>query len=94
MDDKHLKRIQAIILSMTPTERRKHQLLNASRKRRIARGSGTSVQEINRLLKQFVKTQSMMKKLGRLGQKGFMRGGFPNMPNMPNMPGFPNTPFS
>lgn len=75
VDERHLKRVEAIILSMTPMERRKHQLLNASRKRRIAMGSGTSVQEVNQLLKQFIQTQTMMKRFGKLGNKGFMRGG-------------------
>ncbi|MBF0614384.1 MAG: signal recognition particle protein [Magnetococcales bacterium] len=78
IDPKHMKRIEAIILSMTPVERRKHQILNASRKKRIAMGSGTSVQEVNQLLKQFVQTQTMMKRLGKLGNKGFMRN-FPGL---------------
>ncbi|MBF0131089.1 MAG: signal recognition particle protein [Magnetococcales bacterium] len=73
-DEKQLKRIEAMILSMTPQERRKHQLLNASRKRRVAMGSGTSVQDINRLLKQFVEMQKMMKTLGKMGGKGGLRG--------------------
>ncbi|MBF0270560.1 MAG: signal recognition particle protein [Magnetococcales bacterium] len=79
VDERHLKRVEAIILSMTPVERRKHQLLNASRKKRIAMGSGTSVQEVNQLLKQFIQTQTMMKRFGKLGNKGFMRGGFPGL---------------
>ncbi|MBF0153755.1 MAG: signal recognition particle protein [Magnetococcales bacterium] len=84
--DGQLKRVEAIIRSMTREERRKHQLINASRRRRIARGSGTSVQEVNKVLKQFVDMQSMMKKLGRLGKKGFMRGGIPGLPKIPGMP--------
>ncbi|MBF0422981.1 MAG: signal recognition particle protein [Magnetococcales bacterium] len=68
------KRIEAIILSMTRQERRKHQILNASRKRRIASGSGTSVQEINRLLKQFVDMQKMMKMFGKSMGKGGLKG--------------------
>jgi signal recognition particle subunit SRP54 len=62
---------------MTPQERRNHQLLNGSRRKRIARGSGTSVEEINRLLKQFVQMQKMLKQLGGmagLGGKKKMRG--------------------
>jgi signal recognition particle subunit SRP54 len=82
LDDSKLKRIEAIILSMTIAERKKHQLLNASRKRRIAAGSGTSVQEVNRMLKQFVQTQKMMKKMGKLGPKGMFGGGMPGMPGM------------
>jgi signal recognition particle subunit SRP54 len=63
MAEKDMKRIEAIIYSMTPQERRKPDILKASRKRRIAAGSGTSVQEINTLLKQFMEMQRMMKQL-------------------------------
>jgi signal recognition particle subunit SRP54 len=70
--DWQFKRIEAIVLSMTPEERREPRILNASRKRRIARGSGTTVQEVNALLKQFRQMQRMMKQLGK-GKKG-MRG--------------------
>jgi signal recognition particle subunit SRP54 len=62
-DEKRLVRTEAIINSMTPRERRQPQLLNASRKRRIARGSGTSVPEINRLLKQYLQMKKMMKQV-------------------------------
>lgn len=65
--EKHLKRVEAIIQSMTPQERRSHEILNASRKRRIAKGSGTSVREINELLKQFVQMRKMMKQMSRFG---------------------------
>ena len=78
LGDEQFKKTEAIILSMTPEERRKHTLLNASRKRRIANGSGTNVQDINQLLKQFMQAQTMMKRLAKLGQKGMMRGGMPN----------------
>ena len=70
--DRQFKRIEAIILSMTPEERRSPRILNASRKRRVARGSGTTVQEVNALLKQFRQMQQMMKQLGK--GKGGMRG--------------------
>jgi signal recognition particle subunit SRP54 len=60
-DDGELKRIEAIINSMTPAERRNHTIITGSRRKRIARGSGTSVEDVNRLLKQFVQTQKMMK---------------------------------
>jgi signal recognition particle subunit SRP54 len=70
--DKQLRVIEAIISSMTARERRDPKLLNGSRKRRIARGSGTNVQEVNDLLNQFRQMQRMMKQLGQ-GQKG-MRG--------------------
>ncbi|MBF0612249.1 MAG: signal recognition particle protein [Magnetococcales bacterium] len=79
VDDRQIKRVEAIILSMTKEERRKHHILNASRKRRIAKGSGTSVEEVNRLLKQFVDMQTMMKRMGRMGRKGLMRGGLSSM---------------
>jgi len=75
LDQPMLKRQAAIIGSMTPKERRLPDLLKASRKRRIAAGSGTSVQEINRLLKQFDEMSAMMKRMSKLGQKGMMRGG-------------------
>jgi signal recognition particle subunit SRP54 len=65
--EKHLKRIEAMILSMTPQERKDHTILNASRKQRIARGSGTSVREVNQLLKDFVAMKQMMKKFQRFG---------------------------
>jgi signal recognition particle subunit SRP54 len=70
--DQQFKRIEAIILSMTPAERRNPRMLNSSRKRRIARGSGTTVQEVNLLLKQFNQMQRMMKQLGK--GKGGLRG--------------------
>jgi signal recognition particle subunit SRP54 len=70
--DQQFKRIEAIILSMTPEERRKPRIIDGSRKKRIARGSGTTVQEINALLSQFRQMQRMMKQLGK-GKKG-MRG--------------------
>ena len=67
--DQQFKRIEAIIFSMTLEERRKPRIINASRKKRIARGSGTTVQEVNALLKQFRQMQRMMKQLGQ-GKKG------------------------
>ncbi len=62
-DDKQLDHIEAIINSMTPEERRKPEILNGSRRRRISQGSGTSIQEVNRLLKQFKQTKKMMKQM-------------------------------
>ena len=73
VDDKQLGRVEAIINSMTPKERRNHQLINGSRRKRIARGSGTSVEEMNRLLKQFVQMRKMLKAMGGmagLGEEG------------------------
>ena len=72
-DEKQLGRIEAIIGSMTPEERRKQHIINGARRKRIAKGSGTSVEEVNRLLKQFVQMQKMMKQLG--GLAGMSGGG-------------------
>ena len=72
--EKEMKRIEAIIDSMTREERANHTILNGSRRLRIAKGSGTSVQEINQLLKRFTEAQKMMKQLQKLGPKGLMRG--------------------
>ncbi|MCF7822467.1 MAG: signal recognition particle protein, partial [Mariprofundaceae bacterium] len=63
MDDKPMKRMQAMVYSMTPKERQRPTLINGSRKRRIATGSGTTVPEVNRMLKQFTQMQKMMKKM-------------------------------
>jgi signal recognition particle subunit SRP54 len=63
VDEKELVRTEAIIDSMTPKERRNHQIINGSRRKRIAKGSGTSVQEVNQLLKQYVQAQKMMKSM-------------------------------
>jgi signal recognition particle subunit SRP54 len=65
VDERELDRIQAIILSMTPEERRRPELIKGSRRLRIARGSGTSVQQVNRLVKQFAQTRRLMRQLGR-----------------------------
>ena len=75
LDTTMLKRQIAIISSMTPKERRTPDLIKASRKKRIAGGSGTSVQDVNRLLKQFEEMTAMMKRMNKLGQKGLMRHG-------------------
>lgn len=72
LDDKALIRIEAIIQSMTPSERRNPNIINGSRRKRVALGSGTTVQEVNRMLKQFEQMQKMMKTLGkgRFGRRG------------------------
>lgn len=75
IDESIVKRQEAIISSMTKSERRNPMLLNGSRRRRIAGGSGTSVQEINRLLKQYRDMADMMKKMKKLGPKGLQRHG-------------------
>ena len=70
LPDKELKKIEAIIGSMTAQERRDHRIINGSRRLRIAKGSGTSVQDVNQLLKRFTEAQKMMKKMQQLGPKG------------------------
>ncbi|MFW6410116.1 MAG: signal recognition particle protein, partial [Halanaerobiales bacterium] len=70
VDEKQLDHIEAIINSMTPEERRDPDILNASRRKRIARGSGTKIQEVNRLLKQFRQTKKMMKQFNKGKQPG------------------------
>src|SRR6478609_3640668 len=72
-DEKQVERVEAIINSMTLEERRKQHIINGSRRKRIAKGSGTSVEEVNRLLKQFVQMQKMLKQLG--GMAGLAGGG-------------------
>ncbi|MCR4606119.1 MAG: signal recognition particle protein [Oscillospiraceae bacterium] len=88
IDDKAMARQEAIILSMTPAERENPSLLNSSRKKRIAAGSGTAVVDVNRLLKQYESLQQMMKQLNgknmkklqkKMGRFGGMGGGFPGM---------------
>src|SRR3990172_2121204 len=80
VDESMLAHQEAIIASMTPLERRNPKCLNASRRRRIALGSGTSVQAVNRLIKQFTELQGLMKRAGKLGEKGLKRAGLPGLP--------------
>ncbi|WP_317316193.1 signal recognition particle protein [Peptostreptococcus russellii] len=81
---KEIKRTKAIIQSMTIEERRNPQIINGSRKKRIAKGSGTSVQDINRLIKQFNEMKKMMKMFQSGGMMNKMKkGGFPKLPNLP-----------
>ena len=87
VDDKQLYRIEAIITSMTVKEREKPAIINPSRKRRIAAGSGTKVEDVNRLLKQFEQMQKMMKMMGGKNGKGKRR--MMMTPNMSGMPGMP-----
>ncbi|MBO7740842.1 MAG: signal recognition particle protein, partial [Clostridia bacterium] len=72
IDEKAIARTEAIIKSMTPAERRNPDILNGSRKKRVAAGSGTTVEQVNRLLKQFDQTKKMMKQLasGKMGKRG------------------------
>src|SRR5437773_7426870 len=80
-DEKQMGRVEAIISSMTPEERRNDRIINGSRRKRIAKGSGTTVEEVNRLLKQFTE---MRKVLAMMSQ-----GGMPGMKGMPKMPQLP-----
>ncbi len=84
IDDKTIARQEAIIRSMTAKERKNPKVLNGSRRRRIAAGSGTTVQDVNRVLKQFKQMSAMMKKAGKMGKRGLMGGMPPGM--MPPMP--------
>jgi len=87
IDDGVIKRQLAMLSSMTPTERRRPEIIKASRKQRIATGSGTSVPEVNKLLKQHMEASRMMKKVRKMGKKGLMRGGLGSF--MPPGGGFP-----
>ncbi len=109
IDDDDLKPVEAIIRAMTPQERRKPEIINGSRRNRIAAGSGTSVGEINRLVKQFSEMQKMMKRMGGMTMgkkgkkkmpgglgalKGAMPGGFPGGAPDGMPAGFPDMPFN
>ena len=80
-DEKQLGHVEAIISSMTPKERRNHTLINGSRRKRIAMGSGTSVEEVNRLLKQFLEMQRVIRMMGQGGLPAMAKGGM-RMPQM------------
>jgi len=77
VDESEFVKIEAMINSMTPRERRQHTILNGSRRKRIAKGSGTRVQDVNRLLKNYAQVMKMMKKLNKGGMRGFGRGMLP-----------------
>ena len=79
IDPKQMARVEGIIYSMTPFERSKPEILNARRKQRIAKGSGTQVQDVNRLLKQFDDARKMMKQVMKMSGK---KGGMSSMNNM------------
>jgi signal recognition particle subunit SRP54 len=83
VDEAELGRVEAIIRSMTPDERRRPEVINGSRRLRIANGSGTTTGEVNRLVNQFREMQKMMKRMGGMGSKKGKR----RMPALP--PGFP-----
>lgn len=88
IDENEVGRVVAIIDSMTPVERRNHMIINGSRRRRIAKGSGTSVQDVNNLLKQYAQARKMMKSFA--GQAGLLgkRMGKMKIPGFPGLPGF------
>jgi signal recognition particle subunit SRP54 len=83
VDEKQMLRVEAIINSMTAKERRNHQLINGQRRKRIAKGSGTSVEAVNRLLKQFIQMKKMLKSLG--GMAGLAKGKRPNLSALKGM---------
>ena len=83
-DEKQLARVEAIISSMTPAERKNDQIINGSRRKRIAAGSGTSVEEVNRLLKQFAEMKRVLQMIGRGGTAAMK--GMKGMPKMPHQP--------
>ncbi len=83
IDESALLHQEAIISSMTPKERLRPKLIHASRKKRIASGSGTSIQDVNKLLKQYQTMRKMMKRMSKMGEKGLMRHGIQGL--MPRM---------
>jgi signal recognition particle subunit SRP54 len=88
IDERMIGQQEAIISSMTKKERSRPKLIHASRKRRIAAGSGTTVQDVNKLLKQFQTMSKVMKRMSKMGKKGMMRQGLQGL-----MPGMSNSPF-
>jgi signal recognition particle subunit SRP54 len=91
LDGKEMRQIEAIIKSMTPKERADISIINGSRRKRIAMGSGTRVQDVNRLLKQFGEMQKMMRKMKKM--KMGKKGGFPGMGALKNLAGGMKLPF-
>ena len=77
VDEKEFVKIEAIINSMTPGERQQHTIINGSRRRRIAKGSGTRVQDVNRLLKNYAQMLKMLKKISKGGMRGMPQGMLP-----------------
>jgi signal recognition particle subunit SRP54 len=77
VDEKEFVRIEAIINSMTPMERRQHTVINGSRRKRIAKGSGTRIQDVNRLLKNYTQMLKMLKKMNKGGMRGLPQGMLP-----------------
>jgi signal recognition particle subunit SRP54 len=83
VDEKQMLHVEAIINSMTAKERANHQLINGQRRKRIAKGSGTTVEEVNRLLKQFIQMKKMLKAMG--GMAGLAKGKRPNLSTLKGM---------
>jgi signal recognition particle subunit SRP54 len=77
VDESEFVRIEAIINSMTPRERQQHTIINGSRRKRIAKGSGTKVQDVNRLLKNYTQMLKMLKKINKGGMRGMPQGMLP-----------------
>jgi signal recognition particle subunit SRP54 len=96
VNDKRMKHVEAMVLSMTPGERSRPEILNGSRRKRIATGSGRSVTEVNQLVKQFDMMRQLMKNKGAMAQiaGGLMGGGAPGgkMPGLGGMPGMGGMP--
>jgi len=82
-DEKQLGRVEAIICSMTPAERRNEKVINGSRRKRIAKGSGTSVEDVNRLLKQFAEMKKVLQQFGQGGLPGMPKGAGHRLPSLP-----------
>jgi len=74
VDEKQLKQVEAIINSMTNEERRNHNVIDGKRRKRIAKGSGTTVQDVNQVLKQYLQMRQMMKQYGALATRSKMKG--------------------
>ncbi|WP_282005904.1 signal recognition particle protein [Propioniciclava sinopodophylli] len=89
IDEREIDRIEAIIYSMTPTERAKPEILNGSRRSRIASGSGTTVQDVNGLVNRFMETRKLMRQMGKGGGMPGMPAGMGAMGGMPGLPGRP-----
>jgi signal recognition particle subunit SRP54 len=83
VEEKELIHIEAIVDSMTPQERRNHEIINGKRRKRIAKGSGTSVQQVNQVLKQYFQMRKMMKSMSQsMMGRGLSRLGLPGVPGM------------
>jgi signal recognition particle subunit SRP54 len=99
LEGDQLKYIEAIILSMTKEERREPDIIDGSRRKRISKGSGTTVQEVNQLLEQFKQMRNMMRQLrtgkgpwAQMARQYGLGAGIPGMPNMPAGQGLPTPP--